>query len=688
MKLDCFEEVKRLTSEMVAIPSINKEPHGETAVARYVYNYFMDLPYFKAHPEQVMCFQTKDDFVERHSTLAYVKGTKGTSNRTVILIGHIDTVGVDDFGTIREYAFKTDELPQKLKETFSLTPEVLADIESGDYMFGRGALDMKSGVAGHMYLVKYFSEHPEELDGNLVQIAECDEEDNSHGIITAIDYLLDLKKKEHFEYVACINADYSTNYMPGDENRYIYYGSIGKLLPCFVALGKESHVGSAFNAFDPNLLIAEVTRRMSLNTDLCDIAQGEVTIPPISLKQADTKDGYTVQTALTAFSYYNFFTHGMSPDVVLEKSRQVGVDAFDSVVAYLNEQYEKYCSLSGVPGDENRYIYYGSIGKLLPCFVALGKESHVGSAFNAFDPNLLIAEVTRRMSLNTDLCDIAQGEVTIPPISLKQADTKDGYTVQTALTAFSYYNFFTHGMSPDVVLEKSRQVGVDAFDSVVAYLNEQYEKYCSLSGVPYTKLPWKTRVYTWKEFYNEAAERHGQPFKDAIAAFAENLQREQPAMDLRYFSLAVVEEVWKWYEDKSPALVLFFGSVFSARIEMTGKTEKERALLDAVEGAVEKLRPEAQRQIKTRMFYPYISDSSFMALCDTRESFDAVAENMPSWKVKYFHDVDKILEINVPVVNIGAFGRDGHMLTERVDMLQTFRNVPNISYEAIVSMLS
>ena len=193
MKLDCFEEVKRLTSEMVA--------------------------------------------------------------------GHIDTVGVDDFGTIREYAFKTDELPQKLKETFSLAPEVLADIESGDYMFGRGALDMKSGVAGHMYLVKYFSEHPEELDGNLVQIAECDEEDNSHGIITAIDYLLDLKKKEHFEYVACINADYSTNYMPGDENRYIYYGSIGKLLPCFVALGKESHVGSAFNAFDPNLLIAEVTGR-------------------------------------------------------------------------------------------------------------------------------------------------------------------------------------------------------------------------------------------------------------------------------------------------------------------------------------------------------------------------------------------------------------------------------------------
>ena len=106
MKLNSFDKVKQLTEEMVAIPSINKEPGGESAVARYIQDFYMSLPYFQAHPEQVKCFQTKNDFVVRHSTLAYVKGTKGNSNRTVILIGHIDTVGVDDFGTIREYAFR------------------------------------------------------------------------------------------------------------------------------------------------------------------------------------------------------------------------------------------------------------------------------------------------------------------------------------------------------------------------------------------------------------------------------------------------------------------------------------------------------------------------------------------------------------------------------------------------------
>ena len=552
MELNSYEEVKRLTSDMVAIPSINKEPKGETAVAKFVYNYFVDMPYFQKNPDHVKIFKTKDDFVDRHSTLAYVKGTKGNSNKTVILIGHIDTVGVDDFGTIKEYAFQTEKLPEKLMETFFLSDEVIEDIKSGEYMFGRGALDMKSGVAGHMYLIKYFSEHPEELDGNIVQIAECDEEDNSHGIITAVDYLLDLKRNEGFEYVACINADYSTNYMPGDENRYIYYGSIGKLLPSFVAFGKESHVGSAFSAFDPNLLIAEITKQMSLNTELCDVVQGEVTMPPISLKQSDTKVGYTVQTALTAFSYYNFFTHGMSPDKVLEKSKEIGISAFDEVIELLNERYRQYCKLS---------------------------------------------------------------------------------------------------------------------------------------EIDFQKLPWKTRVYTWKEFYEEASERHGKPFVDAIHKFSVDLQSREPEMDLRLYSLAIIEEVWKWYEDKSPALVLFFGSIFSARIEMTGKTEKERALLDAVEEAIEKVSPEADRKIKTRMFYPYISDSSFMALSDTREFFDSVAENMPSWKVKYFHDVDKIMEINVPVVNIGSFGNDGHMLTERVDMKHTFQNVPNITYETVRKLL-
>ncbi len=551
MYIKCYEEVKNITKDLVSIPSVVREPGGETACAEKIYDYYMSLDYFKKNSGNVKMVKTVDDFVDRHSTYAYVKGTKGKSNRTILLIGHIDTVGVDDFGSIKEYAFDPDKLPELLLK-LSITDDVKEDILSGEYMFGRGALDMKSGVAGHMYLIKYFSEHTDELDGNILAYAECDEEDNSHGILTGLKEFKRLKETEGFDYVACVNADYSTGY------------------------------------------------------NLTDI---------------------------------------------------------------------------------NRYVYFGSIGKLLPSFYVVGKETHVGQAYGGLDPNLIVAELTRLIELNTDLCDESQGEVTIPPISLKQSDFKEGYTVQTALAAYAYYNFFTHSMSPDDVIALCKKKAIEAFDNVVNYTNESYKKYCRMSNVEYTKLPWKTRVYTWEELYKELEEKHGEKFTNHIYNFAKELNEKQPTLDLRLFSIKVIEEAWKWAEDKSPAIIAFFGSIFSARIEMTGKTEAEKNLLSAVDYSIKEVQEKCENPIKVRMFYPYISDSSFMALSDDVKSIETLGKNMPSWKIKYFYNVEDVLSVNVPVVNIGSFGKDGHKITERVHMKYTFENVPNMTYLTICELL-
>ena len=551
MYLNCFEEVKKITKELVKVPSIVKSKGGETACAKKIYDYYMSLPYFQKHPDRVMLVQTVNDEIERHSVIAIVKGTKGDSKKTLLLMGHIDTVGVDDFGTIKEYAFNPDELPQLLRK-MDLSEEINRDIDSGEYMFGRGALDMKAGVAGHMYLIKYFSEHPKELNGTIIARAECDEEDNSHGVLTSLKVLKELKEKEGLEYIACINADYSTPYHEKDQNRYIYFGAIGKVLPSFYVTGKETHVGQAFGGLDPNLLVAELTRQIELNTDLCDEAQGEVTVPPISLKQADFKVGYTVQTALAAYAYYNFFTHSMSPKDVMEKVKEK-------------------------------------------------------------------AEI--------------------------------------------------------------------AFDNVIKYTNESYKKYCEMGGHTYTELPWKKRVYTWDEFYTELEKIYGDKFTSHICNFAKEMNEKDPAMDLREFSVKVVEEAWKWAKDKSPAIIIYFSSTFLARIEMTGKTEKEKALLDSVNESIEYVQKYSDKPIVTKMFYPYISDASFMAVSDDMEGLKALESNMPAWGTKYFYNVDDVLAINVPVVNIGTFGKDGHKFTERVHMKYTFENIPNITYNTIKKLL-
>ena len=53
------------------------------------------------------------------------------------MIGHTDTVGISDYGTLKHLANKPYELTEKFKEIAStLPPEVRKDLESGEYLFG------------------------------------------------------------------------------------------------------------------------------------------------------------------------------------------------------------------------------------------------------------------------------------------------------------------------------------------------------------------------------------------------------------------------------------------------------------------------------------------------------------------------------------------------------------------------
>ena len=37
-----------------------------------------------------------------------------------------------------------------------------------------------------------------------------------------------------------------TSEFEGDENKYVYIGTVGKLMPSFYVVGKETHVGESF----------------------------------------------------------------------------------------------------------------------------------------------------------------------------------------------------------------------------------------------------------------------------------------------------------------------------------------------------------------------------------------------------------------------------------------------------------
>ena len=349
-----YDEALALTKKLVSIPSMNNSDGGERAVADYMAAWIRELPYFKAHPDQVITQPLKDDPYDRINVVAIAFGSRSNSNETIILHGHHDTVGIDDYGSIKEYAFDCDALPEKIKSITS-DPEVLADIESGEWMFGRGSSDMKSGDAVNMVLMRYFTEHLDQFDGNLIFMTNPVEENQHTGIIESLNVLEELKAKYGLTYKMAMNTDFISPAFPGDTAHYFHAGAVGKILPCFYIIGKPTHSGQGFEGFSASMVAAEITRNIDMRAEFSDVYNGEFAMPPTVLKMRDLKPSYDVQTAFSAFVYFNYFIHTMEMDEIFARLRKVAEDALNTVDTYTDEQNKVYCKMTGADYYKREY---------------------------------------------------------------------------------------------------------------------------------------------------------------------------------------------------------------------------------------------------------------------------------------------------------------------------------------------
>lgn len=364
--MEIYDKIVELTKKLVAIPSINPSI-GERHVAEAIEQYLQEIPYFKEHPEYIISQEENGTGIGRKNVFALLKGTKDSSDKTIILHGHMDTVGVDDFGSLKDVAFDCEALMKRLPNV-DLPEDARRDLESGDWLFGRGAADMKGGVAVLIILLDYLSQHPENLSGNLLLSANFGEEAMHSGIIEALDVLVDLKEKEQLNYVLAINNDFITPIAPGDATRYVYTGSVGKLLPCFYVIGRATHVGQPFEGFEATAVAAELDRLISWNMDFSDTYNGETSNPPLPLKMTDLKPRYNVQTPIDAFVYANLFVHNRQLKDVLKQLKETAAQALENVSVTMNTNYERYCSKAGLDHtplkEKTQVLEYDEVWKL------------------------------------------------------------------------------------------------------------------------------------------------------------------------------------------------------------------------------------------------------------------------------------------------------------------------------------
>lgn len=340
------EQVECLTKALVKIKSINGTS-GEVKIADFIKNTLQSFPYFKENPLHVWEQKINGDTLGRKNVFAFIQGSKKNA-QTMIYHAHLDTVGIEDFGPLKDIALDPEEL-QRYFSMHNINEDVQRDARSGEWMFGRGAVDMQSGIAVHLANVLHFTKHPNKLEGNVLFMVNPDEESQHAGIISAVSELNRLKKEKNLSYVAAINTDFITPLYDGDSTRYIYTGAAGKLLPCFYIYGREVHVGDTLAGIDPNLIASEITGSIHNNINLAENIEGELVLPPSCLYQRDNKEAYNVQTAVSSHLYFNYFIYERTAKEVMSQLIGLSIEACEKVEKKLSDYYELFVRRTNLP---------------------------------------------------------------------------------------------------------------------------------------------------------------------------------------------------------------------------------------------------------------------------------------------------------------------------------------------------
>ncbi len=319
MPHDWTSRTRALTLELTRLNSITDTP-GERACADVILSMLKRLPYFADRPEDLRQLGTLNDPLPRSSIFALVRGS---GRRTVVLAGHFDVVEIDAYGSLAPLAFDPEALIGPLADR--LGGRAAIELRSGAFLPGRGALDMKSGLAVGIALLERFAQDPGRV-GNLLFVATPDEEGGSHGMRSATRQLPELAAEWGLDLEAAINLDITVDQGDGREGRVIYTGSVGKLLPVALAVGQPTHVGMPFDGLNASLIAAELIRRIEGADDV-----GES--PPATLQHLDLKPAYNVTVPHYSWCAFNVLMRRSDPGDVLDHMQRAADEALRAAIA-------------------------------------------------------------------------------------------------------------------------------------------------------------------------------------------------------------------------------------------------------------------------------------------------------------------------------------------------------------------
>jgi len=530
-----------LLTELVAVPSVTAS-RRENEAADFVYKRLGELDYFKRNPSFLRMIPTplEGDSRPLFSVAARVMAANPTK-KTVVFIAHHDVVDTDAYGDLAEWAFNPSELAKRLDPN-ELAPRARDDLLSGGFIFGRGVMDMKCGLALEMELLSDYCEAPDLFGVNLLMLSVPDEENTNCGMRGAAKYLAALKREEGLDYIAGIDTEPS----------------------------------------DP-----------------------------------------------------------------------------------------------GLPDAKNQLIFLGGMGKMLPAFYCAGLEAHVGNYYRGLSAALLASHVVREAEGAPELADPHRGGCQPSWICLCSKTLTEGYSVTVPGRAVAYFNAFVTTKTPAALMEEMRTIALRAIDEARGQLARSHRAISEMGYEPPMRDHADARVLSFGEIFDMAADlREGGA--ESLAAHVRDFLRALPEGDMRDRGVAVLEELIRLAEVPAPFVAVGFLPPYLPAITSVSDRPAARAAVRAAERTAAFAEERCGARVDIVEFFAGLCDLSYLGFSGGRGDLEPIAKNCPGWGELYSIPTEDLLEIDMPVINMGPCGYDAHRKTERLEKRYSLEILPKL----------
>ncbi len=409
---------------------------------------------------------------------------------------------------------------------------------------------------------------------------------------------------------------------------------------------------------------------------------------------ADMKAGAAIQlTLMEEFSTDPTFEDNL---VILsvcdEENLSAGMRAASAILKELQHTYKldyKVIINSEPVGriNETTGIYYeGTVGKIMPVLFAKGKKAHIGEVYSGFNPLMLLSEIQGQIELNPALTDVYKGEVSPSPTWVHYRDRKSMYDASLPESAAAYFSILTLEKTPKRIIEEIRSLSKKAFKQAIQRYEACVDAVNHHSATPIHKLNFEPLVMTIDELHSDLLHLRGSTYTDAMESETKQLKvlLDSGVVNLQNASIQLIEKAVSFVDHDEPFIVIgysgpYYPHLTNEKLGLSHTTHFETQLNTIT-------KKHFGRSYKKFHYFMGISDFSYTSLKISQEDIDTIEKNMLGWKTFYDIPFENLSTLNIPMMNIGPWGKDLHKLTERVHIEDAFVNVPLIIKEFIKAL--